>query len=46
MYEISHRFLPPINEGYDAYWGIDGPARIRTALSYAPSRQLDADLWS
>lgn len=37
MYEISHRFLPPVNEGYDAYWGIDGPARIRTALSYAPT---------
>lgn len=34
MYEISHRFLPPIKEGYDAYFGIDGPAYIRTALSF------------
>jgi len=37
MYEISHRFVPPIKDGYDVYWGIDGPARIRTALSYGIS---------
>ncbi len=34
MYEISHRFLPSIKDGYDDYYGLDGPARIRTALSY------------
>jgi hypothetical protein len=34
LYEVSHRFLPAVKEGYDAYWGIDGPARIRTALAY------------
>ena len=36
-FEISHRFIPPINEGYDAFWGLDGPANIRLALGYAPS---------
>ena len=40
LYEISHRFLPAIKEGYDAYWGIDGPARIRTALAYGISNNV------
>lgn len=33
-YEISHRFHPPIKEGYDANYGLDGPASMRTSLSY------------
>jgi hypothetical protein len=28
-FEISHRFVPPMSEGYDALWGLDGPAHIR-----------------
>jgi len=39
-FEISHRFIPPINEGYDAFWGLDGPANIRLALGYAPTDHL------
>jgi len=34
-FEISHRFVPPIKDGYDALWGLDGPANIRFALGYA-----------
>ncbi len=34
-YEVSHRFLPPISDGYDAYYGLDGPGHIRMALAYA-----------
>jgi len=34
-FEVSHRFIPPIKEGYDAFWGLDGPANIRLALGYA-----------
>jgi len=34
MYEISHRFITPIQDGYDALWGFDGPARIRFAIGY------------
>jgi hypothetical protein len=37
---VSHRFIPPINEGYDAFWGLDGPANIRLALGYAPSDHM------
>ena len=39
-YEISHRFHPPIKEGYDANFGFDGPASMRTALSYGLSDRL------
>jgi hypothetical protein len=43
-FEISHRFVPPINEGYDAFWGLDGPANIRLALGYAPTNNLVVSL--
>ena len=33
-YEISHRFLPTIDQGYEAGFGFDGPANIRTTVSY------------
>ena len=33
-YEISHRFLPAIDQGYQAGFGLDGPANIRTTVSY------------
>lgn len=39
-FEISHRFIPPLKEGYDAFWGLDGPANIRLALGYAPTDHL------
>jgi hypothetical protein len=39
-FEVSHRFIPPINEGYDAFWGLDGPANIRLALGYAATDLL------
>jgi hypothetical protein len=34
-FEISHRFVPPIKEGYEALYGFDGPARMRLSVSYA-----------
>jgi len=39
-YEISHRFHPPIDAGYDANFGFDGPASMRTALSYGVTEDL------
>ena len=39
-FEVSHRFIPPIKEGYDAFWGLDGPANIRLALGYAPTDHM------
>lgn len=38
-YEISHRFIPTVTTD-NAYFGIDGPANIRTALAYAITNHL------
>jgi len=34
-FEISHRFLPAIEQGENELFGLDGPAAIRFALGYA-----------
>lgn len=34
-FEISHRFQPPVSDGYEAFYGFDGPAKMRIALGYA-----------
>jgi hypothetical protein len=35
LFEISHRFLPPVSNGSDALWGLDGPVFNRLGLAYA-----------
>ena len=40
MYEISHRFLPSIKDGFDEFYGLDGPTRIRFALGYGLTDEL------
>lgn len=40
LFEISHRFVPPISDGSDALWGLDGPVYNRLGLSYAPSDRV------
>ncbi len=35
QFEISHRFLPPISDGVDAFWGLDGPVYNRLGLAFA-----------
>jgi len=34
LFEISHRFQPPVSGGADALWGLDGPVVNRLALAY------------
>lgn len=36
LFEISHRFVPPISETDDALFGLDGPVRLRLGLSWVP----------
>ena len=36
-FEISHRFVPRINDGNKAFYGFDGPVNMRIALGYAIS---------
>ncbi len=38
-FEISHRFVPPITDGIDALYGLDGPVNMRLALGYAPTNR-------
>ena len=33
-FEISHRFFPPVNNGFEDFWGLDGPVFYRLALGY------------
>lgn len=40
LFEISHRFFPPVSDGADALWGVDGPALIRLGLTYQPTERL------
>jgi hypothetical protein len=40
LFEISHRFLPPVSEGSDALWGLDGPVYNRLGLAYAASDRV------
>ncbi|MEX2466001.1 MAG: DUF5777 family beta-barrel protein [Gemmatimonadota bacterium] len=39
LFEISHRFAPPVSEGAEALWGLDGPVINRLGLAYAVSDQ-------
>lgn len=34
-FEISHRFIPTLNDGIDALYGFDGPVNIKLSLGYA-----------
>jgi len=38
--EISHRFVPPVSDGSDAFYGFDGPVNLRIALGYAITDRL------
>jgi len=40
LVEISHRFHPPVSEGSDALWGLDGPVYNRLGLAYAATDRL------
>ena len=40
LFEISHRFSPPVAEGADALWGFDGPVINRLGLAYAASDRV------
>jgi hypothetical protein len=40
MVEISHRFLPPVSDGADALWGLDGPVYNRLGLAWAATDRL------
>lgn len=40
LFLISHRFAPPVNRGYDALYGLDGPSVIKLSLGHALTDDL------
>lgn len=40
IFQISHRFNPPLDSGYDAFYGLDGPGVIFLGLGYAVTDEL------
>jgi hypothetical protein len=34
LFRVSHRFFWPVNEGYERYWGLNGPADVILSLGY------------
>jgi hypothetical protein len=44
LFQISHRYFPAVEEGYDAFYGLDGPAVIQFGLGYGISDNLSLSL--
>lgn len=44
LFRVSHRFYPSITEGYDSFFGLDGPAVILLSLGYGLSDNLSLTL--
>jgi hypothetical protein len=40
LFRVSHRFYPAIREGYDSYFGLNGPANIFISLGYGIAENL------
>lgn len=40
LFLIGHRFTPPVDEGYSAFFGLDGPATIYLSMGYALTDDL------
>ncbi len=44
LFRISHRYFPAVEEGYDAFYGLDGPAVILLSLGYGISDKFSLSL--
>ncbi len=40
LFRISHRFYPSVSQGYDVFYGFNGPASILLSLGYGLSDSL------
>jgi len=40
LFRISHRYYPEVGSGYDAFYGLDGPAVILISLGYGISDKV------
>jgi mono/diheme cytochrome c family protein len=44
LFRVTHRFIPSAKEGYDFFYGLDGPAVVYISMGYGISRSLDITL--
>jgi hypothetical protein len=44
LFRVSHRFFPAVKEGYDAFYGLDGPASMLLGLGYGFSDKISLTL--
>jgi hypothetical protein len=44
LFRVSHRFYPSVKEGYDAFYGLNGPASILVSLGYGITDSLSLTL--
>lgn len=44
LFRISHRYFPAVSDGYDDFYGLDGPAVILLSLGYGISDNLSITL--
>ncbi len=44
LFRISHRYFPAVTEGYDTFYGLDGPAAILISLGYGINDNLSVSL--
>lgn len=44
LFWVSHRFFPATKEGYDTFYGLDGPASILLGLGYGISDSISLTL--
>lgn len=44
LFRLSHRFFPAVKEGYDAFYGLDGPASMLLGLGYGFSDKIGLTL--
>lgn len=40
LFEIAHRFQPPVSDSEDALFGLDGPVWLRLGLTWAPTDRI------
>ncbi|UCE41729.1 MAG: hypothetical protein JSV17_01675 [Candidatus Aminicenantes bacterium] len=44
LFRISHRYFPAVSDGYDDFYGLDGPAVILLSLGYGINDRLSISL--
>jgi len=44
LFRLSHRFFPAVKEGYDVFYGLDGPASMLLGLGYGFSDNISLTL--